>query len=60
MLVWIDSSRALCMCLIYLAHAYAYCDLFREEWKGGLIIVTNMFVVVSGYLFYRHHDKCGS
>lgn len=56
---WVDTARAVCMCLIYLAHAYVYCDMFKDEWTGGLSVITNLFVVASGYLFYYRHSGAG-
>lgn len=56
---WVDTTRAVSMCLIYLAHSYVYCHLFRAEWTGGLSVITNLFVVASGYLFYHRHPDVG-
>ena len=52
---WIDATRAVCMLVIYLFHAYVYCQLFDERLMGRMYVTINVFVVVSGYLFYQNH-----
>ena len=43
------------MLVIYLFHAYVYCQLFDERLMGLIYVTINVFVVVSGYLFYQNH-----
>lgn len=52
---WIDTTRAACMLVIYLFHAYVYCQLFDQRLMGLIYVTINVFVVVSGYLFYQNH-----
>ena len=52
---WIDTTRAACMLVIYLFHAYVYCQLFDQRLMGLISVTINVFVVVSGYLFYQNH-----